>query len=148
MFLKLDIDKASTPDCATATVKLPEIPDFPLVINLVNLTLGGRKSSNCLVAVEINGETVEHVVHQRRHVEDCRFVLLRLQHAPSAMFIEKVLEPVIQELQKRLGIPIALPIAMNDPLTHLKALANSAAAGLITLKQLENTFGPIGAPDS
>lgn len=141
MPLNLDLDKKSTPDCATATIKLPEIPDFPLVINLVNLTLGGKKSSNCLVTVEINGETIEHLVHQRRHVEDCRFVLSRLQHAPSSLFLERVLQPVINELQERLGMAIALPIAVRDPLTHLKALANGASAGLITLKQLENNFG-------
>jgi len=147
MPLNLDIDKASNANCATATLKLPEIPDFPIVINLVNLTLGGRQSSNCLVIVEINGETVEHMVHQRRHVDDCRFVLTRLQFAPSAMFLERVLQPVIDELQERLGMPIALPVAIRDPLTHLKALANGAAAGLITLKQLEKNFGSMRTLD-
>jgi hypothetical protein len=141
MPLNLVIDKASTKDCATGMLRLPEIPDFPLVINLVNLTLGGKASSHCLVSVEINGETIEHTVHQRRHVEDCRHILSRLPFAPSSLFLERVLSPVVEELQAQLGIPIALPIAVRDPLTHLKALANAASAGLISLKQLENNLG-------
>lgn len=141
MTLKLVLHPAGTTDCATATLTLPEIPAIAIRINLSNLTLGGTTSSACLVAVEANGELVEHLVRQRRQVASCRLALLQLQAAPTKRFIEVVLKPVIDELQLILGIAIALPSAADDPLRMTKALANSAAIGLLSLKQLEKVFG-------
>ena len=141
MSLKILLDPSSDADCASAILNLPEIPGTPIIINLCNLTLGGRKSSACMVAVEANGEWIEHLVRQKRHVESCRLVLAHFQVAPNARFIEVVLKPLIDELALALGMPIALPQAMEDPLQMTKALANGAAIGLLSFKQLEQAFG-------
>ncbi len=141
MSLKLEIVNNSTVDCATAILTLPEIPDVPIVINLANMSLDGKLSSCCFVAAEVRGEAVEHLVKQRRQIEDCRHVLAQLRMAPSELFIDVVLRPVVGELSARLGLSIALPAAVKDPLSGLKALANSAAVGLVSYKQLSSDFG-------
>ncbi len=141
MSLKLIIDPGSSANCANAILKLPEIPCTPIFINLCNLTLGGKESSACMLAVEVNGEWIEHLVRQSRHVESCRLVLFQLQAAPGARFIEVVLKPLIDELQLALGLTIAVPTAAEDPIFMTKALANSAAAGLLSFQQLEQAFG-------
>ena len=141
MSLKLMMDPSSSADCASAILNLPEIPGTPIIINLCNLTLGGRKSSACMLVVEANGELIEHLVRQKRHVENCLLVLTHLRAAPNARFIEVVLKPLIDELALVLDVPIALPSAVEDPLRMTKALANGAAAGLLTFAQLEQAFG-------
>ena len=140
MTLQLALHPASTSNCATAILTLPEIPGVAIVINLSNLYLGGKRSSACLITVEANGELVEHLVRQKRPVDNCRLALLQFRALPSQRFIDVVLKPVIDELQDMLGVPIALPEAAEDPLMLTKALGNSAAIGLISFKDLEQAF--------
>lgn len=151
MPIKLDIVKNSTADCATAILTLPEIPAVRLMLNLANMDIEGRKSCCCFVEAEVNGEVVEHLVQQRRQVEDCRMVLSQIAVAPNALFINVVLKPVVDVLRDQLGTEIALPVAVKDPLSGMKALANSASIGLVTYKQLRSDFGhmkSVGASDS
>lgn len=147
MSLRLDIVKTSTADCATAILTLPEIPAVPIIINLANMALDGKKFSCCFVVVEVNGEMVEHLVQQKRQVEDCRAVLSQIAFAPNALFINVVLKPVIGVLRHQLGTDITLPVAAKDPLSGMKALANSAAIGLVSYKQLESDFGYLKSMD-